>query len=166
MTKLILSAQLPGSNNPIAANVLSVQLTTPVVATNAFHDLTYSFSRAGILAGFQANAPCLIRVYNSATARAADTRGYTEEVPAAGIEGLVAEAEIDPAIAANLDVNIIFANDDVPQSESLHVKVFNLDVPAAITLTLRAVRFVDEVNIAGGLTPTQKTMLKLSMAGY
>lgn len=142
MTKLILSNQIPGSNNPIAANALSVQLTTPSLNTYASADLSYSFSKAGILAGFHADAPCLVRVYSSAVARSADTRSYTEDVPAAGIDGLVAEAELDPAIAANLDVNVIFANADTPQSETLHVKVFNLDVPAAITLKIRAICFL------------------------
>lgn len=165
MTKLILSNQLPGSNNPIAANVLSVHRTTPILDTNDYADLSYSFSKAGILAGFQANAPCLVRLYNNSAARSADTRAYNEDVPAAGIDGLVAEAEIDPEVAANLDVNVIFANNDNPQTDSLYVRVFNLDVSVSITLVLRAVRFVDEVELATGLTSTQKTMLKLAMTG-
>jgi hypothetical protein len=145
MTKFIYSAKNPGATAAVAATVATFTATTSSLATNASEDINYAVAESGILVSFTANRACLVRVYDSATTRAADTRTYNQAVPAAGVTGLIVELEIDPAIAANLDVNVIFANDDAPQSESLYVRVFNLDVPAAITLTLKAVRFVEVV---------------------
>ena len=149
MTILIRSANHPGNSSPIAANVVTISRTTATLAQYASEDFLLGLSQAGAIAGFQSNRSCLIRLYSSAAARLADTRAYSASVPSQGVSGLIVEAEIDMAAAANLDTNVVFANTESPQQKNVYGRIFNLGTTGSIGFSVRSSVYLDAVTAIG-----------------
>jgi uncharacterized protein YbcV (DUF1398 family) len=156
MTKFIYSAKNPGATTAVAATVATFTATTASLATNASADVNYAVAESGILVSFTADRACLVRVYDSATARAADTRTYNQAVPSAGVTGLIVELEIDPAIAATLDANVVFANNETPKQGAVYARVFNLASTGIVQLDVRVVKhlLVDGALTSSSVAPT------------
>lgn len=115
-----------------------VPATGPTVG---YEDFTIDLGWQYVLQAIQTDYPALVRVYETAAARAADAgRGFTTDPTTDPTlqTVIVFEGETSPTeLAFTLEHPVTATNGDTPRSQTAYIRIYNMDsVSRAITLTI------------------------------